>query len=479
MNKPFIRIIFLLSSLLLLSKGFCQDGHYWSEQFGNKSMLLSGTVNASVMDLGLVFYNPGRLSQIENPAFVISAKVYELIRIKITDGLGEGEDLKRSVFGGAPNLVAGTFKIPFLKNQQFAYSFLTRYRQNSEFNTRTSEEDQEIDEIYYDHLSAKLFARTKFQEEWFGLTWSHKINNHLSLGLSTFGTLTNSSNAIEIRLQGLTDEDEVHIANFKRELNTDLYGILWKAGLAGQWGKFNIGLTVTTPRINISGKGSSTYEDYISGLSELENEPVDDKFVENYQNNIPVSLKSALAVGLGTSFRLNKSRIHFSSEWYNNIREYTIMESESFLSQSTGDTIYFRLVDELKSVFNFGIGIEHNFNEKVQVYGSFATDFSAVKSDAGYLYKFENNVANSRFDSDIIHFGGGISLNLPWAELTLGATYGSAKRQIPRPLNIGGDQIFDSNTFSDLKYNRWRFLIGFSFPFANKLTDKLNKDGNE
>ena len=43
-----------------------QDGHYWSEDFGNKSMLLSGTANASVDDLGAVFYNPGRLGQIEN-----------------------------------------------------------------------------------------------------------------------------------------------------------------------------------------------------------------------------------------------------------------------------------------------------------------------------------------------------------------------------------------------------------------------------
>ena len=98
-------------------------------------MLLSGTVNASVEDLGLVFYNPGRLGMVENPAFAISAKVYEWRTIKIEDN-SEGIKLNKSNFGGAPSLAAGTFKIPFLKDHNFAYSFLTRQRSKIDFFTR-------------------------------------------------------------------------------------------------------------------------------------------------------------------------------------------------------------------------------------------------------------------------------------------------------------------------------------------------------
>ena len=65
-----LKIVCVLMTLPFLQVN-AQDGHYWSENFGNKSMLLSGTVNASVTDLGAVYYNPGRLGQIENPAFVI------------------------------------------------------------------------------------------------------------------------------------------------------------------------------------------------------------------------------------------------------------------------------------------------------------------------------------------------------------------------------------------------------------------------
>ena len=102
-----------------------QDGNYWSEQYGTRSMLLSGTVNASVSDLGAVFYNPGRLGQIENPAFVISAKVYEWTTLRIKDAEEGKIDLKQSNFGGAPSLLAGTFSVPFMKKHKFAYSFLT------------------------------------------------------------------------------------------------------------------------------------------------------------------------------------------------------------------------------------------------------------------------------------------------------------------------------------------------------------------
>jgi hypothetical protein len=52
MKTPLLFAVFLY---LNLSFSNAQDGHYWSENYGNKSMLLSGTVNASVTDLGLYF----------------------------------------------------------------------------------------------------------------------------------------------------------------------------------------------------------------------------------------------------------------------------------------------------------------------------------------------------------------------------------------------------------------------------------------
>ena len=89
-------------------------------------MLLNGTVTGSVADLGAVYYNPARLGLVDKPAFLISADVFQLTRVKMEDGLGENIDFTESDFGSAPSLVAGTFKIKKLPKQRFAYSILTR-----------------------------------------------------------------------------------------------------------------------------------------------------------------------------------------------------------------------------------------------------------------------------------------------------------------------------------------------------------------
>ena len=278
-------------------------------------------------------------------------------------------------------------------------------------------------------------------------------------------------------MQGLTVQDEVSMLNYNRQLSYTMYGILWKAGLAAEFNKINLGLTITTPKVPIYGNGSSAYESYISGIDSLNGIAMDDIYIENHQNNLPANHKSSWAVGLGIGIKLPKTTIHISSEWFSKVDGYTIMEAEEFIGQQPDSTINFRLLDDLKSIINFGIGLEHNFSEKLNIYASFATDFSAVNSDGSRLYEFKiDDVANSTFDGDLFHFGTGVSLNLKWAEVTMGATYGSSERDIQRPLNIGNDVIFDPDATSTLIYSRWRFLVGFSFPFASKISEKLGSE---
>ncbi len=468
-----IKNILIISFIGISTLSFGQDAHYWTEQFGNKSMLLNGTVNASVEDLGLVFYNPGRLAQIENPAFVISAKVYELNKTVIKDGLGKGRDLKESQFGGVPNLVAGTFKIKSLKNHHFAYSFLTRFRSEASFST-TIDGDQ-ILEGNYSAFSGKIKYNNNLNEEWFGLTWSHSTSEKISFGISTFAYRRNKTNQLTLQLQGLNKENKVSTLFKNRQMSYQAYGLLWKGGMAVKLKNINLGLTITTPKINLFGSGSSVYEDFLSGIDSVSNGNSLDTYIENSQQDLQVNYKSSWAVGLGVGIKTVKGTIHLSGEWYNKVKEQVLMQADQFIGQQPKDTINFVLIDKLNSVINFGIGYEHHFNRKISAYGSFATDFTAVASDASLLIKFKDEVRHSRFDGNIYHFGGGIALNLPWAELTLGTTYASAQRDIPRPIDIDNeDEIINSDAVSDLKYSRWRFIVGFSFPFVANINEKFN-----
>lgn len=462
-------VLFTLGVLPLTS--FAQGSHYWTENYGNRSMLLSGTVNASVEDLGAVFYNPGRLGIIENPAFVISAKVYLWSKLRIEDGVDEGVDLKQSSFGGAPNLVAGTFRLPFLKGHRFAYSFLTRSRKKHDFFVRVEKEGDVTESIDGNELFiGKFNFDTDQAEDWLGLTWAPPAVNKFSFGLSTFITSARKSDLVEIDMNAINDENEGGYFSQNRGFGFDSFGLLWKAGLALDLPNINLGMTITTPRINLSGKGSALFEDYLVGVDTSGNGTRDDGLVYNFQDNLNVQYKSPFAIGFGIGIPFNKGTIHLTGEWYSRIGKYAILEMEPFVGQSTGDTIRFALVEELDPVINYGIGAEIRLSEVLTAYASIAADYSAAPGDNNRFTELQDQTNNSVFTTDFFKFGGGVTIDTKSLELTLGATYAGASQTLTQTIDFPPAQEDSSAKFI---FNEWRFILGFSFPFADKLTKQL------
>lgn len=458
-------------------KLLAQDGHYWSEDYGNKSMLLSGTVNASVNDLGAVFYNPGRLGQIENPAFVISAKVYEWSTIKVEDGVAQGVDLKKNKFGGAPSLVAGTFTVPFLKKHKFAYSFLTRQRTQADFFIREEKEGDIIEAIPGNEIfNGKLSYDTDFREEWIGLTWAPPIGKKLSFGLSSFYSSVNKSVSLALDMKALDENNQVASLSIDRQYSYGTDGLIWKMGLAWDLYPVRLGMTVTTPKVNISGKGSSLNEAFLIGVDTTGDGYNDDLYLFNIQEDLKSAYHSPWAIGLGVGFHFKRAIIHLSAEWYDKVALYDIIETRPFMVQSTGEELRFKLMDKLDPVINFGIGVELNLNEKSSFYTSFATNYSGVTSNIVRFVENKQEAFNSTFQADFLKFGGGFVLNTRWAEVTLGATYTGATQDFERPINFpdeGDEPIFESSATSTLKFTQWRIILGFSFPFVDQVKKNL------
>jgi len=476
-----VKIIFLGVILFLYnSEVFCQDGHYWSENYGNKSMLLSGTVNASVADLGAVFYNPGRLGQIDNPAFVIDAKVYEWMTIKIEDGINDGVDLSKSNFGGAPSLAAGTFKVPFLKNHKFAYSFLTRSRTQADFFIRVEKEGDIVEAIPgNEKFNGKLNFNTTFKEEWMGLTWSPPISNKFSIGLSNFVSTINRSASLSLNMNALDENSKVASLSTDRKFGFNINGLIWKLGMAMDLSPIRLGMTVTTPRVNLKNKGSTLFEDYLIGVDTTGDGNTNDAYIFNIQNNLHTTYHTPWAIGFGAGIHFKKGVIHLSAEWYDKVPQYKIMETNPFVAQSSGDTLSFTLVDELDPVLNFGVGIELKLSDKNSFYASVSTDYSAVTTNITGFAELDKKANNSVFQADFYQFGGGFSTELKWIEVTLGATYTGASQQINRPINFpdeGDDPVFDSGNTSTLLFRQWKFILGFSIPFADKMKKSLEDE---
>jgi len=473
----------LFGFFFLLEKAtFAQGGHYWTEQYGNRSMLMSGSVIGGVNDLGAVFYNPGRLALSDNPVFLVSANLYQLENLRITDPLGPTRYLESNKFGALPGLVAGTFKIPFLPNHHFAYAFLTRSRMNLDFETRAEKQGDISEETEGDETFAGLInLQSEFKDEWMSFSWSYSIQENFSIGITSAYTKSKSLKNIATQYHLLYNNNK-EVAQFisKREVNFNHNGLLWKIGLAWENRIAELGLTVTTPKIHLNGSGNYIYEDFLSGLPE--NVRVD-HFESSIQGELPAINKTPLSIGSGATFKIfNKHFFHVSGEWFSKIPKYTILSSNSFTGQSTGTLIQYTLYDQAKSIFNYGAGLEVVMRENINFYASFSTDKSYVPSDVDRQASYGEEAANSNFRANIRHVGSGFSLKLKKVDLTLGVTYAWAKETFPQPLDFpieGEDEVYNSDDDTEFRWNRWRFIFSFSFPFLKDKVQVINGESKQ
>ena len=465
------RILMIMHvTCLCLLQVHAQDGHYWTQQYGTKSMLLSGSVIGGVDDLGAVFYNPGRLGLIENPAFLLSADVYEWTRLTVSDAFGESADVSKSDIGGIPSLVAGTFKIGFLKDHSFAYAVLQRQGINADISYKDEVFDNVIDTFPGDeYFGASIRIFQKVQEQWASLTWSYPITENLSVGLTTNLSVLNQNKGNIIELQAYTSFNETAIYRYNRNFSFDKYSLLWKLGLAAELNKVQLGLTITTPSVGIFGKGTYEYESFFSGIPGYSVNP--DVYTTSRQKDLPVKVTKPWAIGAGATFLWGRNKIHFSGEWYSRVPYYVLMQSEEHTSQSSGETIQFTLYDELNSVVNFGIGLEIFLREKVSFYSSFCSDFSAASNNRVGFSEQNPEASNTTFAADYYHYGGGFILKLKGIDLTLGATYTGGSQSFARPVDFpesGDDEIFEQDETGNLKWDRWRLVFSFSVPFFSQ-----------
>ncbi len=454
-----------------------QAGNHWTEQFGNRSMLLSGAVVGSVSDLGLVFYNPGRLGLIEKPAFVLTAKAYQWDNLRLEDGLGEGVDLKDSSFGGAPSLAAGVFKVPFLGGQQFAYAFLTRRRDDTDVFLRTERSGDLVEGLPGEEFfvgTADIGAKLK--EEWIGLTWAHAVGEHWSLGLSGFYYNLSRNATYELDLRAVSELNQVAILDRRRTVSYSDQGLLWKAGLAGVFYPFTLGVTVTSPRVSVRGSGRIQYEDLLAGLDPDNDQTPDNALITSVQKGLSATTRSPWAVGAGVGIERGRAAIHLAGEWYSAVPKYVVTEADPFEGQSSGEVLEYRIVEELESVINGAVGIEWHQGELLSLYGSFATNRSAAPEERSSFLELADEVTTTTIRADYLQVGGGFVLSTSYVELTLGGTYTWASEGLRRPINLpdeGDEPIFGADANARFVSSRWRFLLGFTFPLADQLKDRV------
>lgn len=471
---PYLKLIQLLLIILCLpvsiSKLYSQ-GNYKLENFGNKSILLNGNVTGSVADLGLTYYNPSRLALVENAKFTINAKSYQLRNLTLTDAFGENEKLRNSEFNGIPSMVAGTFKVDFLENHKFAYSFISRYRSSIDLDYQTPRINEDIFDDFEGEESfvGRVKLNNNQKEEWYGVTWAHALTENLSVGISGFFSTYKYSGSNELDYVALHSVDQT--ASYSSEISFDQesMGLYWKAGVSYISPKnIELGLNINLPYWEILEDASFKYIEILAGFGSEQ-----DIFTINELESLKAKRIEPLSIAIGSGIPIGKNKLHLNMEWYNSSKLYARIGIPS-LESDTEIPPELKFEEKLKAVINFGFGAELYFSPRFRGYLSFSTDYSAFDTNANLFDLINQAGKDINFASDYFHYGGGIDLSMSWAELILGATFSHSESKFAQPVNFPTNGVDETEGgITKIEMSRWRFIIGIEIPVLDKGLKKL------
>jgi hypothetical protein len=465
-RRSSVLILLLCSFQVYQAAG--QATNYWTENYGEYSILLNGAVIGSVQDLGAVYYNPGKLREDIESAFTLNTKAYQYTKIKVKEGAGEGLDLNKSDFNTIPSLAAGQFGFKKIPRHKFAYSFLSRTNTDPDFFIRQTDYIADIlpsvpgDELFTGELELERIVR----DEWLGLTWAFKVNPVFSFGITNYLSIYKNKTTLDLGMRALLDDGSVVLLGNLRNYEIKTLSLLWKVGMALTFDNVTLGLAMTTPKINVGGDGSFEYEDFLTGLAATD--PArDDRFISSYQENLETASRYPFTLGIGIGGRIKKNTIHISAEWFSKVRAHKQIDIDPFTGQSTGEEIIFEIKDKRNHVINAGIGADIFIADKVQMLFSFATDFSSRASALDIIDGITDE-DGARFASDIYHFGFGFSFKARWAEVSVGTVYSHSNFEMKRPVNFpdeDNEPVFDNEELVDIRQSGVRFILGVSLPF--------------
>jgi len=458
MNKKIKNLSFVFFIVIFYTNFISsQDTHYWNVQYGTRSTLLGGAVIGSVSDLSATYYNPGAIALFKDAGFILSARVYQFEKITVEDGTGKGRDLTYSTVVPSPSFVAIDINFNFLGDDRLALSILTRQKMDFEFQTRLIDSLDILEgSPGKENIAGGISIEKTIEEDWFGLTYSSKASEIIGFGLTGYLAYRSQRSSAQTIIQVLPSEGDIASYTDIDNYRYDNFRALVKGGVGINLEPLTLGLTFTSPSINVAGTGSVGTNFFLSGIDTSNDGINGNQFQSNYQDEVKSQYKSSWAIGIGGGYRLGKFKFHVSAEWYDAVDKYFVLETEPFLAQDPEEIITNDLTHELKSIINYGFGIDFFSSESLILSGSFVTDFTARVPET------ETNHSVSTWN--IYHISGGTTFKIGNTALTLGLEYAFGSKNIEQVIDINDPRNRknpDIESKSTVNSSRIKLLIGF------------------
>jgi hypothetical protein len=439
--------------------GFAQGVYYWSQNYGTVSNLLGGQVIGSVRDVTATYYNPGYLGLVEEPELILGAKIFEYNDYKIDFDFIEDDEVSSGKLTASAGFFAGSFHADSISTHKFFYSYLIREKSDLRFDYKNIQNNPIENE--YDTIVNEIFSLRKLSEIWVGVSWAFAPKKHVGLGLTPYVAIRSD----ELRFSNTLSSEHMTdiISTTRQQYQYDFYNVrlLAKFGMIWQLSPLTLGFNLTTPSINLFGSGFS-YINLTKSARILEDSSLDNGvLIADYQENLNSYYKNSVNLGVGLSYEFGKSRFHLSAEWFNSVPEFSVLDPDPFIAQSTGDTLQNTVSVSLKSVINYGIGYEQTLSDVISAFGSVFIDHNASN----------NSRRPDVFDIDmpIYHLTAGANIRIGTTYLTTGLefAYGSHKFESNNSIGDIGSQEGDENSVLKLdgqqKYFKIKLIISAAF----------------
>ena len=404
-----------------------QDSNYWTNAYGTRSQLLGGVVVGSSGDISSTFYNPGALALTQSTELLLAGNAYQYQQVKVTDGNGPGRKLATSSIAVVPSLFAG--EIPLFEKNRIGYAFLTRRSMDMKIESHSAtgvDALAPIDNPVF--AAAELELRQNISEGWYGLTWARPLSSTLGIGVSPFVVVRTQHTRAAILTEGRDAADQAAVLSQRREFDYMHWGLLARIGLSGVRDSLTYGITLTTPNLGITGGGNTQYNTTLVDQTGT----IGNIMGANYSEKLDTDYRTPFGAAAGASFGFGPSRIHATIDWYAEVPRYTVLDVEPFtVSTPSGDsTVHVVITDQLKEVFNWGVGVEHRFSPTLVGYASYHTDQSG---------KEESDPPSGSVTSwDLHHVAAGVNWHVFRSDFAFGVSTASGSQATP-PLPASPD----------------------------------------
>jgi hypothetical protein len=451
--KDWLGVLLLTAALLLPEATGAQEGHYWSQQYGTRAELLGGAVVGSVMDLGSSFYNPAALALMPDPSVLLSGQALEDIKVSVEDSTGEDIGLAERTFGPAPKLFATL--IPF-GDRILAFSILTRQT----FDVHTNAYFPIDVRVPGDTASglAELLVDHDLSETWIGVTWAGRIREGVGLGVTPYLGAHSSHARFEHLSSAVTPGGDAASLTLVDYYRFSHYRLLFKVGTIWRRGPSTMGLTITTPGIDLPFSDGEAHFNRTLVNVDLDGDGVDDNVVANgVFQDVDSDYDSPLSIAGGASHHFGENTLHVSAEWFDAVGPNLMLEGVEAADSSFGATLERRLTQEFRSITNFGVGYERILRENVTVLGGFTTDLSAMPD--------EDIPSGQLGNWNIYHFTGGAAMTIGKLDLTGGLTYSFGSNDTYRLFDVvrGNETVGGRGALFSAHYRRLKLIFGLTF----------------